>query len=103
MKTKADYKVALQVVGVVIREWDPYALIATGCPEDEFAAEIASVVAQVPRIKSPQDAAHAISRVFSSAFQPEGFTPENCAEAGSKLFGALSDNGLVKPSCPSPR
>ena len=95
MITKADYKMALRVVGEVIDEWDPYGLIAGGCPKDEFNNEIAAVVAQIPRIKSAHAAAAALSRVFTAAFEREGFAPENCAEVGAKLFGALSTSGLV--------
>ena len=95
MMTKADYKLALQVVGEVVREWDPYALLAGGCPADEFDSEIASVVTQIPRIKSEKDATLALSRVFSSAFERDRFTPDECAGAGSKLFAALLANGLV--------
>ena len=95
MKTTAEYKLALQVVGTVIREWDPYSLLKAGCPNDEFDAEIASVVSQVPRIKSAQDAAQALSRVFSSAFEPEDFKPQDCRDAGTKLFEALSTHGLL--------
>ena len=95
MKTKAEYKLALQVVGTVIREWDPYRLLEVGCPNDEFAAEIASVISQIPRIKSAQDAANALSRVFSSAFEAENFEPLDCREAGTKLFEALSTHGLL--------
>jgi hypothetical protein len=86
---------ALQVVGAVVREWDPYSLLASGCPKDEFDSEIASVVAEIPRIKSGQDATLALSRVFSSAFEPERFTPDECAALGHKLFAVLSANGLV--------
>ncbi len=92
---KAAYKRALHVVGSVVREWDPYSLIAGGAPPDEFDSEIAGVVAQIPRIKTKKEAVLALSRVFSSAFEAERFTPENCAEAGEKLFAALSENGFV--------
>jgi hypothetical protein len=95
MKTKADYELALQVVGEVVREWDPYSLLAGGCPGDEFDSEIASMVSQIPRIKSDQDATLALSRVFSTAFEAERFTRDKCHEAGSKLFAALLTNGLV--------
>jgi Domain of unknown function (DUF1871) len=94
MKTKADYKRALDVVGAVIREWDPYSLLASGCPADEFDAEIARVVTHIPRIKSRIDAALALSRVFSSAFEAERFPPQACAGAGDKLFAALSAHGF---------
>ncbi len=95
MKTTAEYKLALQVVGTVIREWDPYSLLKAGCPNDEFDAEIASVVAQIQRIKSAQDAAHALSKVFSSAFGPAKFEPQDCREAGTRLFEALTEHDLL--------
>jgi hypothetical protein len=95
MNKTAKYNLALQVVGRVIHEWDPYSLLESGCPNDEFDAEIASVVAQVSRIKSAEDAAYALSRVFSSAFEPDKFKPNDCREAGSKLFQALASHGLL--------
>jgi hypothetical protein len=95
MNSRADYDLALQVVSAVIRDWGPYGLPASGCPADEFASEITSVVVQIPRIKSKQDATFALSRVFSSAFEPERFTPNDCAVAGANLFAALSVNGLL--------
>ena len=96
MKTKADYKRALEVVGKIIREWDPHSLIASGSPVNEFDSEIATVVAQVPHIKSADDAALAISRVFTSSFEVGQFTPDACAEVGSKLFVELSAQGLIE-------
>jgi len=92
---KAVYNRALQVVGSVVRKWDPYSLIASGAPADEFASEIASVVAQIPRIKTEEEAVLALSRVFSSAFDAVRFSPENSSEAGKKLFAALSASGFV--------
>jgi hypothetical protein len=92
---KAAYKRALEVVGSVVREWDPYTLIGGGARADEFDSEIAAVVTQIPRIKTEKEAALALSRVFSSAFEAERFRPEECKEAGKKLFAALSANGFV--------
>jgi hypothetical protein len=98
MKTKQDYKHALEVVRKVVHKWDPLELLAMGCPKDEFDSEIASVVAQIPRIKSRKDASHAISRVFSSAFYPEGFSPTDCDAVGAELFAALCQSGIIKLS-----
>lgn len=39
---KATYMRALEVVGSVIHDWDPYGLIAGGAPADEFDSEIAA-------------------------------------------------------------
>jgi hypothetical protein len=66
-----------------------------GAPADEWDSEIASVVTQIPRIKSENDAADAVSRVFSSAFQPDGFSPSDCAEVGRQLYLALHNSGLL--------
>jgi hypothetical protein len=54
----------LRIVRTVVHRWDPYNVLKIGAPEDEFDREIAAVVKQVPRIQSPNDAAHALSRVF---------------------------------------
>jgi hypothetical protein len=95
MKKTADDDLALKIVHALVMEWDPYSLLASGCPRDEFAREIASVVSQIPRIKSVRDATLVLSRVFTFAFEPERFTPDECAPAGAKLFAALESNGLV--------
>jgi hypothetical protein len=95
MKTKTEYKLAYRVVCAIVREWDPYSLFAVGCPDDEFDLEINSLVGQIPRIKSQKDATLALSRVFSAAFEPNRFTPDECASVGAKLFAALSANGLI--------
>ena len=96
MDCRRDYKLALSVVTEVINAWDPYGLLALGAPNDEFESEIASVVSQVPRVKSKRDATLAISRVFSSAFDRETFNSERCAEVGDKLYAALEKNGLIE-------
>jgi hypothetical protein len=95
MKTRGDYDRAIGVVREVVLRWDPYGLLAGGSPPDEFDSEIAAVVTQVPRIRSRSDATHALARVFSSAFEPERFRPEDCAAAGAELYDALSSAGLV--------
>lgn len=92
---KTLYKRALEVVGSVIRAWDPCELIAGGAPANEFDSEIAAVVTQIPRIKTEREAVLALSQVFSTAFEARGFTPEQCADAGRKLFAGLLANGLI--------
>ncbi len=76
-----------------VHEWDPYGLLAGGAPLDEWDGEIASLVTQVPRIGSPLEGALAVSRVFSSAVQPEGFSPSDCAAVGRRLYAVVSDTG----------
>ena len=91
------YRTASAVVREVIHEWDPYSLLAGGAPDDEFHSEIASIVAQIPRIAGKNDAVHAVSRVFSSAFEPERFGLEDCQSVGRELYLRLSNANLLDP------
>ena len=93
---KKEYKRAVDVIGQVIRAWDPYGLLAGGAPTDEFNSEIAAVVRQIDRINSPKDAAEVISRVFASSFETDLFTPIKCFEIGERLHAALIEQGLKK-------
>ena len=95
MQTRKDYNNAISVVGAVIKDWDPYSLLAGGAPDDEFDSEIASVVTQIPRIASANDAVHAVSRVFSSAFDADTFAPAHCSDDGNRIYSALLDAKLV--------
>ena len=95
MQSRAEYDRTITLVRNVVYEWDPYMLIDTGAPSDEWDREIAFIVAEVPRIKSPEDATDTVSRVFSVAFQPEGFGLADCEDVGRRLFNALHDAGIV--------
>ncbi len=91
-----EYELAAATVRRVIHEWDPYDLIGGGAPADEWECEIASVVAVVPDIGSPADAAAVISRVFSAAFEPKGFGPSHCATVEDRLYSELRRSGVLK-------
>jgi hypothetical protein len=86
---------AFDVVRRAINNWDPYALIAGGAPVDEWESEVASIVAQIPRMASSTDAAHAISRTFASALEPGLFSPEDCEGVGIKLYRDLVDAKIL--------
>lgn len=93
--TDKKYHGMWQATADVIRDWDPYGFLAGSSPRDEFDSEISSVVALIPRIQSARDAAHAISRVFSSSFEPEKFSPDLCSGVGLQLFQRLKDQGFL--------
>jgi hypothetical protein len=80
----------------VVRTWDPLGLLAGGGPVDEWDHEIASLVAEVPRIHSSMDATHAVSRIFASSVDTDSFTKEKCSEVGKRLYAALSEQGLIE-------
>ena len=76
--------------------WDVIAGIGQGLgPGDEFDREIASLLAQIPRIHSAADAMHAISRIFAPSFEAHSFTEETCSEVGKQLHAALAEQGLL--------
>jgi hypothetical protein len=95
MRTRADYDRAWALVREVIHAWDPYDLIGQGAPDDEWDAQIASIVAQVPHMRSPDDATQAIHRVFRLWLSPEAPTLLECSPPGRRLFQALVDADLV--------
>jgi len=95
MQSREIYERAVAIVASVVREWDPYALLAAGAPPDEFEAEIAKVVTYVPHIRNAHDATQALSSVFSAAFEPHLFTPAACAQQGTVLFARLVAAGLA--------
>lgn len=84
------------IVRKVIHGWDPYHLLEGGAPDDEWDREILQIVGRVGRIHSAFDAAAIVSEVFTEAFHPEGFGPDDCAEVGSKLFSALQEAGIIE-------
>ena len=94
-QAKQRYDDSLEAARGVIHQWDPYGLLAIGCPLDEFDGEIGAVVRQIGRIASAHDATRVISRVFSSAFEPERFQVANCAEVGQKLYDVLKERELL--------
>jgi hypothetical protein len=96
MKTKEDYKRAQVVVKKVIDDWDPYALLKGGSPDDEFAPEITKIISHLPRIKTENDAINTISEVMSEAFEPEQFTPDKCTDVGRLLFVHCKEKRLIE-------
>ena len=95
LRTKKDYKRALRVVGGVIDAWDPYDLLAMGCPADEFDPEIADIVRHLHQIDSPEKAAEVVSDVFSRWFVPRDFPVSVCEDVGARLFEAMREEGWV--------
>jgi hypothetical protein len=96
MKSRDDYDKAIEVTGAVVRAWDPYKLLEGGAPSDEFDAEIAQLVMHIPKISSASDAVQVVSLVFSEAFEPQLFTPADCAAIGESWFKSLTQAGLLK-------
>ena len=96
MTDRTRWKQVEHVVRKVIHAWDPYSLIEGGAPEGEWNSEILQIVGRLDLVTSPAAAAATVSTIFTSAFQPEGFSPEDCADVGQKLFDALKEANLTR-------
>lgn len=55
---------AIEIVKESIHRVDPFSLISTGSPEDEFDSEILSITSQLERCNSGRDVSHAIAYLF---------------------------------------
>jgi hypothetical protein len=96
MKTRQEYETAQGIVRSVISKWDPYSLIGGGAPGDEFDDEVARILTRIREMRSPKDAAAAISAVFSTSFDPKSFSVPACAEVGMRLYSRLVNAGVLK-------
>jgi hypothetical protein len=96
MTDRSKWKRIEPVVRQVIHAWDPYRLLEGGAPDDEWDREILQIVGRVGRIHSPAEATAVVSDVFTTAFHPEGFGQDDCAEVGRKLFTALQEAGMIE-------
>ncbi len=102
MTDRTHWRQVERVVRKVIHTWDPYSLLEGGAPEDEWDGEILQIVGRVSLCTSPEAATEAVAGVFTSAFQPDGFTPNECADVGRKLFDALKEENLTGNAEPVP-
>jgi hypothetical protein len=89
VKDRRDYEKALEIVGAMIRAWDPYNLIAEGAPSDEFDGQVARITAKIPTFHGIDDIAQAISDVFSDSFGPGSFTPIDCFRPAQEIYMEL--------------
>ena len=98
LKNRTDYDRAFAAVRKAINAWGPYGLISDGGPLDEWDSEVASIVAQIPRISSARDAAHAVARTFAGSLDHKGFSPEDCEAVGAQVFQELVSARILDPS-----
>jgi hypothetical protein len=95
-RAKQSYRALLALVASAINDWDPHNLIATGSPDNEFSDEVARIAAGVDRVQSQEQLARLVSSVFSTSFQPAGFSPEACAPFSTELFAKLRAGGFLR-------
>ena len=90
MNDRRDYETAIEIIGTVIRAWDPNCLIAEGAPTDEYDGQIAKITAGARNFRHAADAAHAISAVFSASFGLDAFSVPDCKDPARRIFTQLA-------------
>jgi hypothetical protein len=86
---KREYRELAEDVSRVLAEWDPYCLVESGAPRSEFDSEAIQLLPGLAAARSPADVVADVSRVFSRAFGPDGFSPEACQALGERLYAKL--------------
>lgn len=69
----------------IIDEWDPIGLLKMGCPDDEYAPEVVDIIRLLPRVKSVDELAMGIQKVFTDWFA-ETLVIEDCNTAAKKIW-----------------
>lgn len=87
--TEGEKKLA--IVREEIQKWDPYGLLAGGCPRDEFESEVASIAAKINEKMTLTDLTELISDVFMQAFDDSSFSFNHCKEVAEKIYQRLHD------------
>jgi hypothetical protein len=95
VKDRREYQKAIEIIGGVIRTWDPYCLIGEGAPIDEFDAEIAKIAVRIPEFRAAGDVAKAISEIFSRSFAPDTFSVGDCTGPAEEIFTGLGRAKLL--------
>jgi len=77
------------LVKEVIDEWDPIGLLGMGCPDDEYDPEIGDIVRLLSNIKSVDELAGGINKVFIKWFD-EDLTIEKTFPVALKIWNRLA-------------
>ena len=97
---KRSYRETVEVISQVVNDWDPYDLIKSGAPDNEFYPEVARIAAKVHEIRTSMELAEVISNVFTDQFGPEYFSIEACVQVASQIFPDLKNRGLLDSKKP---
>ena len=77
------------VVKKHIDAWDPFSLLASGCPQDEFDGESRMIAQRITCASSEQEIADIVRRVFSSQFDEASFPEADCLSVAASIKADL--------------
>ena len=84
-------KTLFQIIKECIDRWDPYNLLAQGCPDDEFDWESLMVRERINKDSSLEEINTAVSVVFSKQFEPQYFQPYQCRDVSEEIFQLIHE------------
>ena len=70
----------------ILNQWDPYALVSQGAPEDELKPEAALILSQLNKTQSIEEITTLVSNVFTDQFEDKVFDSENCTVVADKIY-----------------
>jgi hypothetical protein len=80
-----------EIVKAEIDKWNPYGLLPDA-PHDEFNSESEDIARHLWYDSAVEKITGTISGVFSRAFEPENFTPEDCRGVADNIARHLRRN-----------
>lgn len=85
-------KTLFSIIKKCIDRWDPYCLLESGCPEDEFDIESSMVRERICLGSSVEEINNAVSEVFSKQFEPQYFQPHQCIDVSLDIYNQINNN-----------
>lgn len=85
-----------EIVKKCIDEWDPYGLLASGCPEDEFDDESKLISEEISFTTSEDKIVEMVSKVFSERFEQQFFHESSCENVALKIYNELKNTVFVE-------
>jgi len=83
------------IVKQVFAQSDPYCLIESGAPVDEWVDEIHRIALMVAHAQTPAECTKAVYEVLSDSLGKDNFTMAECQEMGEDLFKKLLSADLL--------
>ena len=85
-----------KIVKNCIDEWDPYGLLASGCPKNEFDNESKLISEKISFTTSKDEIVEIVSKVFSEQFEQQFFHESSCESVALKIYNELKSTVFVE-------
>jgi hypothetical protein len=96
LRGRIRYETLVAAVAIAVDEADPIGLLATGCPADEYSAEIGTIVPRVSKALDPAEVRRIVHEEFVRWFDAGTAGPEDAYESLAKrLWEAVGNTGLA--------